>query len=400
MTQLLSNPFVIFALVVVSAAWWVVVPLRAMRNDRKLRSLSALRLDTPSQWPRVSVLVAAKNEEDSLFAAVQSLLQVDYPDLEIILIDDRSTDRTGDIVDQLAQLDARVRPVHIEQLPDGWLGKVHAQHQGIEASNGDWLLFTDADIHFTPQVLKKAIAYCQQHEKGFLALFPGMASAGALVGAAQAAFGVLLLSMLDFARIADPHSKAAMGVGAFNLVKREHIDPQAGLEWLRMELADDAGLALMMKQRGANPDILSGRDLLSVDWYPSIAAMLDGVLQRCIMGSNYHLGLFAFNCAFIALCLGAPLALALALAPLSALAWLFLGAYFVPAVALQAGASNIGIPRASLWSLPIGYAIVLYGMLRSLTSCIRHGGVYWRGNVYPLRQLRAQQRVKMFNFFQ
>ncbi len=397
---MLHNPFVIFVLVLASLTWWVAVPLRALLNDRKLRSLSALRLDTPSHWPRVSVLVPAKNEEDTLLAAVQSLLQVDYPDLEIILIDDRSTDRTGAIVDQLAQLDARVKPVHIEQLPDGWLGKVHALHRGIEASNSDWLLFTDADIHFTPQVLKKAIAYCQQHEKGFLALFPGMSSAGKLVGAAQAAFGVLLLSLLDFTRIADPHSKAAMGVGAFNLVKREHLDPQAGLAWLRMELADDAGLALMMKQRGANPDILSGRDLLSVDWYPSIATMLDGVLQRCIMGSNYHLGLFAFNCAFIALCLGAPLVLVIALAPQTAFAWLFLGAYFVPAVALQAGGRNIGIPRASLWSLPIGYAIVLYGMLRSLASCLRHGGVYWRGNVYPLRQLRAQQRVKMFNFFQ
>ncbi len=127
------------------------MPLRAALHARKLASLSALQLDTPAQWPTVSVLVPAKNEEDTLFAAMQSLLQVDYPALEIILINDRSTDRTGEIIERLALLDSRVRQIHIDHLPDGWLGKVHALHQGIDVSSGEWLLFTDADIHFAPQ---------------------------------------------------------------------------------------------------------------------------------------------------------------------------------------------------------------------------------------------------------
>ena len=394
----MDNSYVIAGFVLALSIWWIVLPLRAVLHGRKLRSLSALEMDLPAEWPRVSVLVPAKNEEDTLFAAVQSLLQVDYPDLEIILINDRSTDRTGEVAERLAQLDPRIRRIDIEQLPEGWLGKVHALQQGVRASSGEWLLFTDADIHFAPQALKKAIGYCFQYRKDFLALFPELVNIRGLVGMAQAAFGVILLSLLNPTRIADPESKAAMGVGAFNLVKKKYIDPQTGLEWLRMELADDAGLGLMMKQRGANPDILSGRDLISIDWYPNLTAMLNGVLQRCIMGSSYHPLLFAITCAFMFVCLAAPLFLGCILSSSTPLAWLFLGAYFIPAIMMLAGAKNFGISGYSLWGILPGYVIVLYGMLRSLVSCIHHGGVYWRGNIYSLGELRALQRVKLFNF--
>jgi glycosyltransferase involved in cell wall biosynthesis len=394
----MDNPFVIAGFVLALSLWWIVMPLRAVLHGRKLRSLSALDLDTPAEWPRVSVLVPARNEEDTLFVAVQSLLQVDYPDLEIILINDRSTDRTGEVAERLAQLDPRIRRIDIEQLPEGWLGKVHALQQGVRASRGEWLLFTDADIHFAPQALKKAVAYCLQYRKGFLALFPELVNIRGLVGMAQAAFEVMLLSLLDPVRIADPQSKMAMGVGAFNLVKKEYIEPQAGLEWLRMELADDAGLGLMMKQRGANPDILSGRELVSLDWYPNLTSMLNGVLQRCIMGSNYHPLLFAITCTFMFVCLAAPSFLGCTQSSSTPLAWLCLGAYFIPTIAMQAGAKNFGISGYSLWGISLGYAIILYGMLRSLVCCIHHGGVYWRGDIYSLRELRALQRVKMFNF--
>lgn len=394
----MDNAFVIAGSVLALSVWWIVMPLRAVLHARKLRSLSALEMDTPVEWPRVSVLIPARNEEDTLFAAVQSLLQVDYPDLEIILINDRSTDRTGEVAERLALLDSRIRRIDIEQLPEGWLGKVHALQQGVRASSGEWLLFTDADVHFAPQALNKAIAYCLQYRKGFLALFPELVNIRGLVGMAQAAFGVMLLSLLDPTRIADPQSKAAMGVGAFNLVKKEYIEPQAGLEWLRMELADDVGLGLMMKQRGANPDILSGRNLISLDWYPNLTAMLNGVLQRCIMGSNYHPLLFSITCTFMFVCLAAPAFLGCTLSSLTPLAWLCLAAYLIPAIAMQAGAQNFAISGYSLWGILPGYAIILYGMLRSLLSCIHHRGVYWRGNLYALGELRALQRVKMFNF--
>lgn len=378
--------------------WWILIPLRALQNDRRLESLIDQDSPEPPRWPRLSVVVPAKNEEDSLFEAMQSLLEVDYPDLEIILVDDRSTDRSGEIIDRLERLDDRVRALHIDSLPDGWLGKVHALHRGLGISRGEWVLFTDADIHFEPQILKRAIAYCLQHDRGFLTLFPDFFNVRLLVGTVQAAFGVILLTLLDIARIDDPDSKLAMGIGAFNLFSRQYIDSDEGLEWLRMEIADDAGFGLMMKQRGAKPAILSGQDLIRVDWYPTMAAIMNGVMQRLVIGANYNLVLYSLHCAATLFCVIAPLVLVILLAPVSTWAWLVLLLYLVPSVSLLAGARDIGIPRLSIWGISIGYAILFYGMLRALVTFVRYGGVYWRGTVYPLKELRAMQRVKLDSF--
>ncbi len=379
------------------ALWWILLPARAVWHDRGLGKLSAIDCASPARWPSISVLVPARNEEETLADAVQSLLEVDYSALEIIIIDDRSSDRTGEVADRLARRDARVRALHVETLPEGWLGKVHALHRGIEVSRGEWLLFTDADIHFAPDVLKRAVAYCLQRQREFLALFPGFAKSGLVTGSTQAAFGVVLLSMLDFTRIADPESPAAMGIGAFNLVKRSFIDRRTGLEWLRMEVADDAGLALMAKRRGARIDMLAAHDLLEVDWYPTLASMLDGVMQRGLMGTNYSLFRYLLLCMLVVFCLAAPVALALAVD--NSLAWLCVGAYALPSIVIGAGIRNFEFPRSMLLGLPIGFAVFAYGMLRTFFTCARRGGIYWRGTIYPLGQLRASQRVKLTNFF-
>ncbi len=395
----MNNILVIDAFALAALIWWVVVPLFAVVHERALRVLSAQTCVEPERWPRVSVLVPANNEAQTLTGAVQSLLEIDYPELEIILIDDRSTDRTGEVMDRLAEQDARIRKLRIDLLPDGWLGKVHALYRGIERSRGEWLLFTDADIHFAPRALKLAVAYCLQRERGFLALFPGSRTADLVNGATQAAFGVLLLAMLDFERISDSDNDAAMGVGAFNLVQREFIDAENGLEWLRMEVADDAGLALMTKRRGARIEVMAGQDLVEVDWYPTLGAMLDGVMQRFIMGAGYRLGVYLVQCLLVLFCLAAPLGLVWFGSAYTPWALLCLAFYATPSLLLATGIRKLALSRSSLWSLPLGFTMIAYGMLRSLVTCARRGGMVWRGTVYPLRQLRALQRVKMPGFF-
>jgi glycosyltransferase involved in cell wall biosynthesis len=395
----MDNIVVIISCSLALLGWWVVMPLRAVLHDRKLGSLGAQPYTEPAGWPMVSVLVPAKDEEHTLGAAVQSLLEIDYPALEIILVNDRSTDRTGEMVESLARRDARIRSLHIDSLPAGWLGKVHALHQGIEISRGEWLLCADADIHYSPLVLKRAIAHCLQQDRDFLALLPGFANSSPISGATQTAFGVMLLSMLDFVRVSDPRNPVAMGVGAFNLLRRSCIDAHQGLRWLRLEVADDVGLALLAKRRGARIEVLAGQDMVELDWYPTLAAMLDGVMQRCIMGANYSLARYLLNCAAICLCLAAPVGLGFALAQFGPLAWLSLASYAMPSLILGNGLKKFVIPRGLLWGLPLGFMVIAYGMLRSFFTCLRYGGVYWRGTLYPLRDLRAAQRVKMADFF-
>ncbi|MDJ0778154.1 MAG: glycosyltransferase [Gammaproteobacteria bacterium] len=389
----------LIACVLAIVSWWIVLPLRTVLHERKLEALSAAPYVEPANWPLVSVLVPARNEQDSLADAVQSLLEVDYPALEIVIIDDRSDDSTGDIAERLAQRDARIRTLHIESLPEGWLGKVHAMHRGIAMSNGEWLLFTDADIHFSRAVLKRAIAHCLRRERDFLTLFPGFVDTGLVIAATQTAFGVILLSLLDFDRIARPDNPMAIGIGAFNLARRSYIDADQGLEWLRMEVADDAGIALMMKQRGAAMDVLSGHGLVEVDWYPTLTAIMDGVVQRFVMGANYRLGFYCLQCLAFVFCLLAPIIVSVLLSSVTPLAWLGLAAFALPSLIIAAGLRGHTIALGPLMALPLGYTVIAYGMLRSVVTYLRRGGLYWRGTVYPLRELRASQRVRMKAFF-
>ena len=373
---------------------WVGIPLRAVQHERKLKELPAVREDVAAAWPLVSVLVPARNEVDTLDAAVASLLALDYPALELILIDDRSDDGTGAVVDRLARRDRRVRALHLDSLPDGWLGKVHALHRGLEQCRGEWLLFTDADIHFAPATLKRALTHALARDKDLVSLLPAFSRAGLLVGAAQSALGTLLLAMMDFERIADRRRPDAMGVGAFNLVRRSCLDTREGLEWLRLEVADDAGLALMVKSRGADIELLSGRELIEVAWYPTLRAMLDGVLQRTLLGARYSLGLYLLQCLFMVTCLAAPALLAFALAPAGSVAWALLATYALPSLILGLGLSRFRMPLGWLCLLPPGALIIGYGMLRTAFTVLWRGGLYWRGQVYRLAELRAAQRFK------
>ena len=378
--------------------FWILLPLMAVRRERELRLLEPQGNEAPSRWPCVSILVPARDEVATLEASMASLLALDYPDLEIILIDDRSSDGTAELVDRLAQNDARIRPLHIDRLPAGWLGKVHALHRGLAICRGEWLLFTDADVHFAPQTLRLAIARCVIKNKGFLSLLPRLREGAALVGAAQAAIGTLLLALMDSKRIADPDSERAMGVGAFNLAQRRFLDAGNGLEWLRMEVADDVGLALLMKQRGADVELLSGRDLVEVDWYPTTDAMLDGVMQRMWLGACYSPWRYALQCALLWLFLSSPLLLATTLAAATPLALCIVGCYAIPSVILGMGLRRFAIPGRLLWLWPAGALLIGYGMLRALFTVWRRGGLYWRRSIYPLRDLQAGQRVRPDSF--
>ena len=263
----------------------------------------------PESWPKLSVVIPACNEADKIEAAVRTVLRQDYPELEIVLIDDRSTDGTGDVVDRLAADDPRVLAVHVTELPDGWLGKVHALDVGVRRATGDWVLFTDADVHYSGDVLGRAVAYCEDRRLDHLAAAPEIWSNRFLSDVAVASF---LRSFCVLARcwaIEDPNSGAFVGIGAFNLVRREAFDRTEGFEWLRLEVADDVGLGLMMKRSGARSCMVSAVGLLGLHWYRSIGEMARGVEKGFASVAQ---------CSVVRLLTVCLLTMALELAPLAA----------------------------------------------------------------------------------
>lgn len=352
---------------------------------------------TPPAWPKVSVIVAACNEADTIEPAARTLLAQNYADLEIVLVDDRSTDGTGAIIDRLAGEDGRIRPVHVTQLPEGWLGKVHALNAGLAVARGEWLLFTDADVHLGPDTLAKAVAHCLARRADHLALLPVVPPVGVAVEALIAVFVRHFLCFLVRPwTLGRPGTGTFVGIGAFNLVRRSALEATEGFAWLRMEVADDMGLGLLLQRSGARSELASGFQDVSVRWYTSLAGAIRGSEKGVATLSHFRLPRTLVACTGLLAMELSPLLLPIPLCwpATRAIGWAGAG---VAAVALAAVLVLARWGRGRILPALLGPAfapLMAWAMLRALFLARRRGGVLWRGVLYPKQALLDHMRVK------
>lgn len=389
----------------VSLLYWLWSAYAMFRMGHSVAYLARVDPPAPPHWPRLSIVVAACNEGDKIGPAARSLLACHYDDLEVVLVDDRSTDDTGTIIDAIAAEDPRVRALHIRELPAGWLGKVHALHQGIQHCTGQFVLFTDADVHFEPPLLRRAVAYCLARNLDHLAALPSLWPTGLLLDATIAESIRQLVAVIRMWRVSDPSSRAFMGVGAFNMVRRSAFDATEGFPWLAMEVADDAGLGMMMKRSGARCELANAFGLAALHWYRTFAEIIHGSQRTFATASDLSLAkAFQFAGLVLALDLSpllAPLG-ALALARLHPPAWAGLA---FPLAALAVPAAYVACELlAHRWSgqkfLPglLSAAMAPLGawmVLRAALLARRRGGIVWRGTLYPTEALRAGRRIRL-----
>lgn len=366
--------------------------LRIARNAVRLRGLAGQHPPEPAEWPSVSVLVPACNEAATLEPAMRSLLAQDYPHLSVILVNDRSSDGTGAVVDRIAAGDPRVTPLHLSELPAGWLGKVHALARARERAAGAWLLATDADVHFAPGVLKRAVAFALAEEVGHLAVLPDVPVRGFWLRTAIAAFSQSFFLVFDARRMGVPRSGVMMGVGAFNLLRAADLDAAAGWADLRMEVIDDVGLAQILNRAGVRGACVGGAGLVGVAWYPSLRAMVHGLEKGAFAALGFSVA------RAVALVLGCFAVLGgLAAAPVVLPApWgvrAVVAAWLIYVAGGMVGFRRLGVSAwLAVWA-PLGSGINVWITARSVWKTLRRGGVDWRGTVYPLAALRAGQRV-------
>jgi len=365
-----------------------------------LSQFHRLEFAPPPQWPALSVVIPACNEAANLEAAVESLLRQDYPNFELILVDDRSIDRTGEIIDLLALRDRRIRVLHVKTLPDGWLGKVHALDRGVEVAAGDWLLFTDSDVHFAAGTLSRAVGWAAANRIDHLALAPLALQQSFLLDVVVHTFMLLFLIGTRAVGINRPESSAFVGVGAFNLVRRAAFERTPGFPWLRLEPCDDVGLGLMLKRAGGRCFFAFAPEHLTVTWYSSVAAMFKG-LEKNLFGStaNYRWWVTVINLfALAGLAVGPAAAVFVGVSNSSAL--LFSAGF--AAMALHWGFSLSAATqgwrsRVSLLLAPLGLLMLGAMMVHAAWKCLAQDGIDWRGTCYPLEHLRAGQRVKLIS---
>jgi hypothetical protein len=376
-------------------AYWFINLVLIVRMMRAVPVLARLRPADPPRWPKLSLVIPACNEATTLLPAMQSRLRDDYPDLECVLVDDRSNDGSSAIVDEVAAADARVVPLHIADLPDGWLGKVHALHRGAQQARGAWLLFSDADVHFAPGTLRRAIAYCEARGIDHLAILPELWPSGFLVDTALSGFArIFCLSVRPWA-LENPASTAAVGIGAFNLVRRSAFEQTAGFEWLRLTVVDDMALGQMLKKSGARGALLNGRGMVGLYFYRSLGEMARGAEKSGILAlRRFHLPLLtAMTLVLLALETGPFLAPAFAHDRRLCVLGI---AGLLPALASVAlFARWIRRPILSALCIPIGSLLMSIVTWRSWIVALRRGGVMWRGVLYPARILREKDRFEL-----
>ena len=225
---------------------WIFMQIKAMSMFRKITWSMELPVAQRTGFPALSIVIPACNEADHMEKALQSLLAQDYPDLEIILVNDRSVDDTLAIMQRLGASDSRVHVLDIQTLPPGWLGKVHALHCGFERTRGDLVLFTDADVHFGAGFLRKTVAHLLEQGLDHLTVGPEARTTSFWQEATNHYFGGMFCLGLNIADLERSGSNAYVGVGAFNVVHRRALLRTPGFPWLRMDVLDDVGLGLML----------------------------------------------------------------------------------------------------------------------------------------------------------
>ncbi len=370
---------------------WASRHLQISRQHRSTMVVAGTPVPGRSDWPAVSVLVAAKDEEENIARCIQSVLMQDYPDFELIVIDDRSDDSTAEIAARTADQDSRVTLVRIEHLPEGWAGKNHAMHTGIQHARGEWLCMIDADCtQKTPHTLAAAVAKADELDADLLSVLPEMELRTFWENVVQPVCSGVMMIWCHPDKVNNPRKPHVYANGAFILMSRSAYDQVGGHEPIRDRIQDDLWLARLTKRAGLTLRVAPGVGLYGVRMYTSLRAIVGG-------WTRIFLGTFGKASRIVASML---LVLFMSLLPYGVavagwLAW----ASFGGAGALTAAVAGtvavcvqwsvlwrfyalLGGRRGLFWTYPLGCLIALKCLGSALWKLSTGASVTWRGTRY------------------
>ncbi|MDW7771609.1 MAG: glycosyltransferase [Desulfobulbaceae bacterium] len=372
------------------------VGLDIILGTRKMRNLGEIKPLAEDKRPSVSVIVPACNEEDTIKPALLSLLSLEYAPLEVIVVNDRSTDRTGEVLAEIQGKYPQLVIHTITELPGGWLGKNHALQQGAGLAGGEYLLFTDADIHFAPSTLARAMTLMVGEQVDHLSLIFRNIARGLLLNAMMIDAGSGLFFLFKPWKAGDPESRFFIGVGAFNLIRKSVYFRIGGHKQLKMHPIDDIMLGKIIKRSGFRQECLAGYDFLQVHWYETPGKMVSGLMKNIFALYNYHVS-FALA-VILLLCLTA-------IAP-------FWGVFFFSGITrifcllsmaarLISAACGARLTGASFRTVPFSLLtpyINIYITLKGMFKTLVNRGIDWRGTHYPLAGLKENRPILSIPF--
>lgn len=373
----------IFLLVVAIA--WVILGIQAIVGVLTIGPLPAM---APSgESPAVSVIIAVRDEGTRIEKTVRQIMGQEGVKLELIVADDRSTDQTPAILARLAEEFATLRVIRIDELPANWLGKCHAMHVASQHARGEWLLFTDGDVWMRPETVLRAVSAARATGAGHVTLTPHFTSAERSSLAFKSSMLVfIVLFSVEMSRANRDKRNAMCGVGAFNLVRRDVYASFGGHSALRLEIADDMKMGLLVGRAGHRSRAYLGHELIQADWASDVRGLLKALQKNAFVGMNYSVTRLVFiTVLFLCMWLGALLGV-------FTNTWAGYAAtgavgLFVAGAILQA--RKLGWSMGPALLVPFTVVVILAVFWNSAIAALRQGGVRWRDTFYPLDLLRA-----------
>jgi glycosyltransferase involved in cell wall biosynthesis len=377
----------------VLALIWVVPVLEHARHLHRVARITDPEWEPPRDvhLPSLTIVVPARNEAREIEAALRSLLGLEYPDLEIIAVNDRSTDATGEIMDRLAAettSTGRLRVLHVTELPSRWLGKTHAMWLGAQQTSSEWILFTDADCVFRPDALGRAVYYAVSKSLDHLALMPTfhMHTWGErmIISFPQVAGGFVFRPW----KVSDPEARDSIGVGAFNLVRRQAYLAMGSFEALRLEVVDDLKFGEAVKKARLRQDVVFGRGLVTLRWIEGAWGVVRILEKNLFAFLKFRASLAVVACMLLMFVNVWPFAGMVLARGWSRLP--FLLAVAMIGIRYYQSEPVTGAPTVVFLATPISAVLTAIAIVGSAYKAIRNGGITWRGTRYPLEELRRK----------
>ena len=368
-----------------------------IRAERRRDSLlRANRADGATELPPVSVIVAAKDEEENIATCVRTMLDQDYGEFEMIVVNDRSDDRTAEIVEAIAAEDGRVRLINIDQLPDGWCGKNNAMQTGVAQARHEWICMIDADCQQTSnRSLAAAVAYAMETDADLLSVLPTLEMKGFWENVVQPVCGGIMMIWFTPEKVNDPRKKHAYANGAFMLIRREAYEKIGTHEAVKDQVNEDMHMAALVKSAGMRLRVIRNDGLYLVRMYTSLGEILRG-WSRIFFGTFGTMRRLTISLAVLMIVGLLPHvtaiigALVLAMGGAAALAWGCL------AVGSAGALMQLSVifrfyrlinARADLaWTYPLGCAIGIIALIKAMGKLRRGAQVVWRNTTYTQGQ--------------
>ncbi|TYR76364.1 glycosyltransferase [Rossellomorea vietnamensis] len=376
-------------LLAINLIGWAILFTDIALGLRKIDSLE--KAEPEHDGPLISIIVPARNEAHTIRKSIESQLKSTYKRLQWVIVNDRSTDETGAEIERIASMDKRIKTLHLTQLPKGWLGKNHALYQGYLHSEGELLLFTDADVHYNPDAISKAVRVLQTENADHLTAAPSLTAKGFWL---QSFIAFFLFGFSYFKRpwkANDERSSIGMGIGAFNLMTRPAYETIGTHKSLKNRPDDDLQLGFKVKEYKLNQRMVTAISLLRVEWYPTLKAAFQGLEKNTFAGLYYRYSMvllaisgvfFSQVFPFLTLLSSDTTVRLMSLAVIL----LILGSY------TSVIKKMTDFHPALFLALPVTALIFIFSIIRAVVLTFIRGGVIWRGTKYSLEELRSMEK--------